>query len=205
MYMILILGYKLEFRSNKYTPSQILLERLNLGLKLYQDLGPETLIIVSGGPIRSEKFNHKYLDQPEIPVSEARVMKEWLVGEGVDPRVIYEESDSINTHQNLLFSSGYLLKFYYNSINPGLPTFRPDHKASDLKVDQMILSNIESVYIVSSDFHKTRLEILINKIFGNTVLSRLIETRFCQTLNQVELERNQKIEEISLQRYVSKL
>jgi uncharacterized SAM-binding protein YcdF (DUF218 family) len=54
---------------------------------------PETVIIISGGQGSNE------------PASEASVMKDYLIGRGIDESRILMEDQSTNTSENLQFSS----------------------------------------------------------------------------------------------------
>lgn len=73
-------------------PSPGLKERLDYGLKLYQE-GAFTHFVVSGG-----------LDQPDYKYTEAEGMKIYLTAHGVPEKVIYLENQSTSTYENLLFS-----------------------------------------------------------------------------------------------------
>ncbi|NQX48952.1 YdcF family protein [Paenibacillus tritici] len=73
-------------------PSPGLKERLDYGLELYRS-GSFSHFVVSGG-----------LDQPDYKYTEAEGMKRYLVAHGVPEKVIYLESQSTSTYENLLFS-----------------------------------------------------------------------------------------------------
>ena len=74
------------------TPSEILIKRLTLTYSAYQKFNP-TKIIVSGG-IANEKAG----------VSEAHVMKEYLVNQGISSDLIIEEGASMSTRENAINS-----------------------------------------------------------------------------------------------------
>lgn len=69
-------------------PSVILKYRLDAASD-YLQANPETMCIVSGG------------QGPNEPVPEARIMAEYLEGQGIDPRRIIQEDQSFTTYQNI--------------------------------------------------------------------------------------------------------
>lgn len=73
-------------------PSPGLKERLDYGLKLYQE-GKFPVIIVSGG-----------LDKPDLKYTEGQGMRNYLVAHEVPDNVIYVENEATSTYENLLFS-----------------------------------------------------------------------------------------------------
>lgn len=73
-------------------PSPGLRERLQHGLKLYED-GLYKSIIVSGG-----------LDAPGLKYTEAEGMRNFLVANGVPEQNILLENEATSTYENLLFS-----------------------------------------------------------------------------------------------------
>lgn len=76
---------------NGTTPSKILAERLERGLRFMEDY-PDTVIILSGGQGEGE-------DLPE-----SQVMYDYLAARGADMTRVYQENRSRNTRQNLKFS-----------------------------------------------------------------------------------------------------
>lgn len=73
-------------------PSLMLQRRLNVAYDYLQRV-PTANVVVSGGQGRDEA------------VAESRVMKQYLVGRGIDPSRIYEENASENTGENLALSA----------------------------------------------------------------------------------------------------
>ena len=70
------------------TPSSYLIKRLSLTLDAYQKFYPNK-IIVSGG-VANKKAG----------VSEAKVMKDYLISKGIDESIIIEEDLSMSTREN---------------------------------------------------------------------------------------------------------
>ena len=85
----IILGYRLK---DDGTMTKRLMKRCELAIKYIEDFGLDKLI-VSGG-VANEHTN----------VSEARLMKEYLVKRGLDPDFIIEEDRSMTTWDNMEFS-----------------------------------------------------------------------------------------------------
>jgi len=73
-------------------PSPGLKERLDYGLKLYEQ-GKFSRFIVTGG-----------LDKPDFKYTEAEGMRNYLVQQGVPGEDIYVENKATSTYENLLFS-----------------------------------------------------------------------------------------------------
>ena len=73
-------------------PSPGLKERLEHGLKLYQE-GYYPVLIVSGG-----------LDKPGYKYTEAEGMRNYLVSKGVPEEAIILENEATSTYENLLYS-----------------------------------------------------------------------------------------------------
>ena len=89
MKVAVVLGHKLN---NDKSITPITEQRLLLTLQLIQEHNPDK-IILSGGV--ANMF---------AGVSEARVMREWLVEHGVDKELLIEEDKSLTTKQNAKFS-----------------------------------------------------------------------------------------------------
>lgn len=85
----IILGYRLK---DDGTMTKRLMKRCELAIKYIEDFGLDKLI-VSGG-VANEHTN----------VSEARLMKDYLVKRGLDPDFIIEEDRSMTTWDNMEFS-----------------------------------------------------------------------------------------------------
>lgn len=88
---VIVLGAQMK----ESGPSNILKSRLDRAIE-YLDKNPGTKVIVSGGKGSDE------------PVSEAEGMKTYLVQKGIEPERIMMEDLSVNTKQNLKFSSEYI-------------------------------------------------------------------------------------------------
>lgn len=85
------------------SPSPGLKERLDEGLKLYQE-GKFQSIIVSGG-----------LDRPGYKYTEAEGMRNYLVDHGVPESAIVLENEATSTYENLLFSQRIMRDHNWNS------------------------------------------------------------------------------------------
>ena len=85
----IILGYRLK---DDGTMTKRLMKRCELAIKYIEQFGLDKLI-VSGG-VANEHTN----------VSEARLMKDYLVKRGLDPDFIIEEDRSMTTWDNMEFS-----------------------------------------------------------------------------------------------------
>jgi vancomycin permeability regulator SanA len=85
----IILGYRLK---DDGTMTKRLMKRCELAIRYIEDFGLDKLI-VSGG-VANEHTN----------VSEARLMKDYLVKRGLDPDFIIEEDRSMTTWDNMEFS-----------------------------------------------------------------------------------------------------
>ena len=85
----IILGYRLK---DDGTMTKRLMKRCELAIKYIEDFGLDKLI-VSGG-VANEHTN----------VSEARLMKDYLVKRGLDPDFLIEEDRSMTTWDNMEFS-----------------------------------------------------------------------------------------------------
>lgn len=88
---VIVLGAQMKENG----PSNILKARLDKAIG-YLEENPATKVIVSGGQGSDE------------PVSEAEGMKIYLVQNGIEPDRIIMEDNSVNTKQNLMFSSEYI-------------------------------------------------------------------------------------------------
>ncbi|MBQ9156314.1 MAG: YdcF family protein [Eubacterium sp.] len=73
-------------------PKPVLLYRL-LAAKEYLEGHPGTICILSGGQGKNE------------PASEASVMRDYLIRNGIEPSRLLLEDQSLNTRQNLIYSS----------------------------------------------------------------------------------------------------
>lgn len=85
----IILGYRLK---DDGTMTKRLMKRCELAIKYIEDFGLDKLI-VSGG-----------VANEHTTVSEAKLMKDYLVKRGLDPDFIIEEDRSMTTWDNMEFS-----------------------------------------------------------------------------------------------------
>lgn len=97
---ILVLGHSIN---EDLTPSDLLENRLETALSLYND-GYAEKIIVSGGIGPTDK----------IPVAES--MKTWLVENGVDTNSIHLEASANTTYENFKYSKDICDEFGYETI-----------------------------------------------------------------------------------------
>ncbi len=84
---LVVLGAKI----NGDTPSLMLGQRLDAAVR-YLNTHPDAPCVVSGGQGADEAY------------TEAYVMKQYLIGQGIAPERIYEESSSTDTRENIRFS-----------------------------------------------------------------------------------------------------
>ena len=110
---LIILGHSLL---DGEEPDEWLIERLQIGLKLYQE-GYATYIIVTGGKGSSDK----------IPVSVA--MKNWFIQNGVPEKYIIVEDRSRNTNENFKF-----IEFSDNEISSILVVTNDFHMYRSMKI-----------------------------------------------------------------------
>jgi uncharacterized SAM-binding protein YcdF (DUF218 family) len=89
MKVAIILGHRLN---DDGSFSEILQHRMNLALRLYEDVRP-SYIIVSGG-----------MANPISGVSEAQKMYDFLVSEGIPEEKIVRETSSLTTKENAKYS-----------------------------------------------------------------------------------------------------
>lgn len=97
---VVVLGCKV----NGDQPSQMLRRRLDAAVS-YLDNNPDALCIVSGGQGSNEVR------------SEASVMKDYLLAQGIDESRIYAEDQSTDTRENLLFSKAIIVE---EGLNPDI-------------------------------------------------------------------------------------
>lgn len=79
-------------------PSRILAYRLDKAIEVYDSLGGDVMIIVSGGMGNNEQYAESY------------VMKNYLVEHGVPADKIIEEDESTSTEENFLLSKALIEK-----------------------------------------------------------------------------------------------
>lgn len=115
-------------------PSMLLQDRLETALD-YLEEDPDILVVVSGGQGSNE------------PVSEAACMADWLEENGISEDRIFQEDQSSNTKENLIFSKDLLAR-------EGIDVEETD------------------VLVVSNGFHLTRARMLAER-FGYGEVSTL--------------------------------
>lgn len=99
---LLVLGNKCM--TSRVPP--ILAGRLDKAIELYSDSRDKPQIIVSGGK-----------SSPEL-LSEASLMKQYLLDAGIPDQMIVTESGSVNTVQNLEFSAIKIRNIWHKNIRP---------------------------------------------------------------------------------------
>ncbi|MEK4349000.1 YdcF family protein [Paenibacillus sp. FSL P4-0184] len=127
-------------------PSPGLKERLDYGLKLYQE-GMFPYLIVSGG-----------LDKPDLQYTEAQGMRNYLVAKGVPDSAIYVENEATSTYENLLFSKEIMAREGLSSaiiITHTYHGWRAHEIADELAYVNPELGLTEST-VLSMTRHKTR-------------------------------------------------
>jgi len=116
MSVFLILGHKLN---EDLSMNQILINRLDKALSFYEFYKPEK-IIVTGGITRKNSN-----------ITESKVMKDYLITNGIDPSVIIEEDkakvtkdniinikeilEQLNPSEVIMFTSNYHAARWYNN------------------------------------------------------------------------------------------
>lgn len=145
MIPIIILGCEILKINDNFVPSDILKSRLDKGIELFHQINSlEKFIIVTGGS-RSYK------------ISEAIVMQQYLISQGISSNLIFTETHAINTMENLLKSYALIKTLERSRLT--VKDFSP-----------WIFENRElmpcfELYIVTSDFHIPRTEKLSNMVF----------------------------------------
>lgn len=134
MRAVVILGCSLKVIDNSYQAGSILISRLERALQLYQE--NETIFVVSGGVGRK-------------PISEAEVMKQWLINRNIPSDIIICEDKSLNTMENIIFT-----KFVIDWCNDWCCKATYDGYISE----DISLTPITDVTIVTSEFHVPRTE-----------------------------------------------
>ena len=90
MYTVaIVLGYKLN---NDSTMDPLLIKRLNLTLKLLEEIQVDKVIVSGGCPVQGQKH------------SEAFAMANYLIEQGVNPELIIKEEKSLTTVENAKYS-----------------------------------------------------------------------------------------------------
>ena len=99
--IFIVLG---KFLNDDGTMTDLLIERLNIALDAYHKFHPEK-IIVSGGIVNKE-----------ANVSEAKLMKDYLINKGIKENIIIEEGQSQTTKENALFSMPIVEQLNYKDV-----------------------------------------------------------------------------------------
>jgi len=86
------------------TPSLTLKKRLDKTVE-YHKQNPDAIIIVSGG------------QGPQEDLTEAEAMRDYLVGQGVNPDKIIEEGKATSTYENFKFSKEFLDEYFSGEYN----------------------------------------------------------------------------------------
>ncbi len=103
--------------------------RMDTGIELFEAIDAD-LLLLSGG--RANR---------EVEKSEAQIMEEYAVREGIDPELIVLEERSLDTIGNA---------YFVRKI-----------------VDKEDLDNISTIHVVSSCYHMERAEYIFNQVFGD--------------------------------------
>lgn len=141
-------------------PSPGLKERLDLGLKLYQE-GKFSRFIVTGG-----------LDEPALKFTEAQGMRNYLVQQGVPDSDIYVENEATSTYENLLYSKEIMDREGFASAVIITHTYhgrRAQEMAEQLGYSKMELGLTDS-QVMSMAKHKTREILAYTKWKGQQLL-----------------------------------
>ncbi|HKM34927.1 MAG TPA: YdcF family protein [Lachnospiraceae bacterium] len=150
---IIVLGAQLK----EYGPSYSLQMRLDQAYGYLKE-NKNTKVIVSGGQGSNE------------PYTEAQGMYEYLVKKGISPNRIIKEDQSMNTHQNLMFSSKYINT---KSDNVGIVTsnfhvFRALHLAKALGFQRVYgIASKAYIPLLPNNMFREFLSIIKDFLFGN--------------------------------------
>ena len=132
---VVVLGCKV----NGDQPSQMLRRRLDAAAAYLKEQ-PDALCIVSGGQGHNESR------------SEASVMKDYLLAQGISEERIYCEDRSANTKENLLFSNDIVAEEGLNPdlviVSDGFHQFRARLIARKLELTSYALSAHTSFWLV---------------------------------------------------------
>jgi uncharacterized SAM-binding protein YcdF (DUF218 family) len=149
MNIIIVLGGPLTV---KKTPDIWLKSRLDKLIEIYPILQPN-YIIVSGG------------DPNNIGITEAFVMKEYLVKAKIPKNIILLEISASNTYENATYS----YKIIKNRLKENI-----------------------KIHIITSDFHIQRSKIIFEHIFKNISISMIPSVTPIDTIEYLKLEQNEK-------------
>lgn len=144
-------------------PSPGLRERLEHGLKLYED-GLYKSIIVSGG-----------LDAPGLKYTEAEGMRNYLVANGVPEQDIILENEATSTYENLLFSKRIMKERGFESaiiVTHDYHGTRSLEVANTLGYENPALS-ITTSTVLPMVKHKSREVLAYTKWTGDKILIKL--------------------------------
>jgi uncharacterized SAM-binding protein YcdF (DUF218 family) len=166
MRFILVLGYRIQPKtilSKEFVPTDILKDRLDTAYQLYMNptksknfiLNDEQKIIVSGG------------DPNNSGITEASVMKSYLISRGVNADDIIEESYATNTIENI-------------NMTVSMLASRGD-----------LYSKNNSLVIVTSDFHVKRTALISNYYFDSAHLP----VSFVEARSQLSLRTQTELQE----------
>ena len=127
------------------SPSRTLRERLNQAVELSQR-NQDIVIVVSGGQ-----------GSDEI-VTEASVMGNYLISQGVDPSRVLMEEESHNTRENLMYSKAIVEKQGIDSGNPVIITSefhmaRAKYIASTLEMDAVGISSQTQTVVLKCNYY----------------------------------------------------
>ena len=124
---VVILGCKVK----NGAPSLMLRRRLDTAYTYLAD-NPNVCVIVSGGQGKDES------------VSEAKCMRDYLIGRGIAPERIFEEDKSTTTDENLRFSHDIIrqegLPEHITIVTDGFHQLRSDMKAKKLGMEAYNIS-----------------------------------------------------------------
>lgn len=142
MKAVVVLGCRIVFDKDTqtYRPSKVLQCRLEKAIEVFKQINDQehVIVMVTGGA------THKN------PVSEALVMKRYLVEKGIREGYIFTEEKSTNTIENCMFSHSRLVKLY------------------EMRLISQELAPFKELYVITSDFHILRTEKIFRHFLSNT-------------------------------------
>lgn len=156
MKAIVVLGTKIEKIpfTGRYGPSRMLQMRLDKTYEVFlTENQSRTIIIVSGGSPHG------------IPVTEADVMKDYLVSRGIPSCKIFKENESNNTVQNCQYTY-LLLKLLYEkrlTFQELTPNFQCNYYGAELWGE---IPPFDKLCVITSDFHLPRSKLIFER-FNN--------------------------------------
>lgn len=159
MKAVIVLGSRIiiDAHTGQYVPGKTLLERLETAYQFLADNGDDkTIIIVSGGVL------------PNKCISEATIMKSFLVKLGISSNRIFEENRSHNTIENCIFSFELMDELIRKRVS--FQELHPNYLCNyygSCRYGE--IPPITEAVVISSDFHIPRVKVIFNHFNRNRI------------------------------------